>query len=70
MTLFLDEISITSSYEILSYDSQKLGFEMDDIEGVKVEVEKVKGDKCQRCWKYRESLHLNNICDRCEEVIQ
>ena len=67
--VLLDEIAITSSYEILSYDSQKLGFEMDDIEGVKVEVEKVKGDKCQRCWKYRETLHSNNICDRCEKVI-
>ena len=42
---------------------------MDDIEGVKVDVEKVKGDKCQRCWKYRETLHSNNICDRCEEAI-
>ena len=65
----LDEIAITSSFEVLSYDSQKSGFEMDDIQGVKVEVEKVKGDKCQRCWKYKEMLHLNNICDRCKEAI-
>lgn len=67
--VLLDEIAITSSFEILSYDSRKSGFEMDDIEGVKVEVEKVKGDKCQRCWKYSETLHSKNICDRCEEVI-
>ena len=65
----LDEMAITSSFEVLSYDNQKSGFEMDDIEGVKVEVEKVKGDKCQRCWKYKETLHLNNICERCKDAI-
>jgi len=66
----LDEISITSSYEILSFDKQKLGFTMDDVDGVKVEVEKTKGKKCNRCWKYKELHHSDEICDRCKDAIQ
>ena len=65
----LDEIAITSSFEVLTYDNKKIGFEMDEIEGIKVEVEKVEGDKCQRCWKYKEVLNSNKICDRCEKAI-
>jgi len=65
----LDEIAITSSFEILSYDKEKFGFEMDDIQGVKIEVQKTKGEKCQRCWKYKERLSSNYICIRCEEAI-
>jgi len=67
--IHLDEIAITSSFEIFSYDKEKLGFEMDDIQGVKIEVQKTRGEKCQRCWKYKEKLSSKNICIRCEEAI-
>ena len=33
------------------------------------EVEKAEGDKCQRCWKYKEIHNSNKICDRCEKAI-
>ena len=66
----MDEIDITSSYELLSNESAVSGFVMDEIEGVCVEVEKVVGDKCNRCWKFTETLNDNQICDRCEEAIQ
>jgi isoleucyl-tRNA synthetase len=68
--IHLDEITITSSLEVLSYVEDKPGFEMDDIEGVKVKVEKVKGKKCLRCWKYKKTLNSNHICERCEEAIK
>ncbi|SVD37896.1 uncharacterized protein METZ01_LOCUS390750, partial [marine metagenome] len=57
-------------YELLSNESAVSGFVMDEIEGVCVEVEKVAGNKCNRCWKFTQALNDNQICDRCEEVIQ
>ena len=64
-----DELSITSSYEILPFDKGSVGFELEDVDGVMVAVEKVKGLKCQRCWKFKETLTSRDICSRCEDVI-
>ena len=69
-TVHLDEIAITSSYELLSNEGAVSGFVMEEIEGVSVEVEKAVGDKCNRCWKFTEALNDNQICDRCEKAIQ
>ena len=66
----LDEIAITSSYELLSNKDAVSGFVMDEIKGVSVEVEKAVGDKCNRCWKFTAALNDNQICDRCEKAIQ
>jgi len=33
-----------------------------------IEVAKADGDKCQRCWKYEDSL-TENLCSRCQEVV-
>jgi len=65
----LDEISITSSFDVFEYNNNKDGFEMEDIMGVKVVVEKNQGQKCQRCWKYEAKLNFEKICQRCEEAI-
>ena len=65
-----DEICITSSYEILSYDKNISGFTLEEVEGVCIIVEKIKGKKCNRCWKYKKTLNAKEICDRCEEVLQ
>ena len=65
----LDEISITSSFEILNLNKNQSGFTVDDITDVSVEIEKTEGNKCQRCWKYKTKLINNEICDRCEEAI-
>ncbi|MBE7706763.1 MAG: isoleucine--tRNA ligase [Cyanobacteria bacterium SIG30] len=40
-------------------------YEQDDI---KVDVIKAKGEKCARCWKYRE-LNSNGICEDCQNAI-
>ena len=34
-----------------------------------VKVAKAKGEKCARCWKYRE-LNINGICQDCEKAIK
>ena len=65
----LDEISITSSFEILPFADNILSYEIEDIKGVKVIVEKVEADKCQRCWKYVKKITEKNICSRCDAAI-
>jgi len=65
----LDEISITSSFEQLPFDDKILSYEIEDIKGVRVVVEKVEADKCQRCWKYVKKITEKNICSRCDAAI-
>ena len=38
-------------------------------DGFTVWVTKAKGQKCERCWKYRD-LDENGICDECREAIK
>ncbi|MBQ1251321.1 MAG: class I tRNA ligase family protein, partial [Firmicutes bacterium] len=39
-------------------------------EELKVEVTAAKGEKCARCWKYREDLDENGLCTRCHDVVK
>ena len=38
-------------------------------DGYTVKIQKAEGQKCQRCWKYRE-LNEDNICMDCEDAIK
>lgn len=42
--------------------------------GVRVKVEKIKENKCERCWNYRESVgedsNMPNLCKKCIEVVK
>ena len=67
--MHLDEIAITSSYEILSYNEQASGFKMEDIMDVSVEIKKTIGNKCNRCWKYFKQVKVDDICQRCTDSI-
>ncbi len=51
---------------IVSAMSLKQG-ENDDI---RVTVTAAEGEKCGRCWKYREDLDENGLCDRCHDVVK
>ena len=64
-----DEISITSSFDILPFDENILSYAIEDIKDVRVVVEKVEADKCQRCWKYVKKITEKNICNRCDAAI-
>ncbi len=68
--MHLDEISITSSFEVMKYENDINKFSIKEIEGVCVNVLKTEGQKCQRCWKYKKKLIRNEICKRCDEAIQ
>ncbi|MDC0193232.1 isoleucine--tRNA ligase [Pelagibacteraceae bacterium] len=65
----LDEISITSSFELHEINSNSQGFSLEEVPHVKVEVSKTSGQKCQRCWKYKKQLIRDEICSRCDSAI-
>ena len=65
----LDEISITSSFELHAITSNSEGFSLEEVSDVKVEVSKTSGQKCQRCWKYKKQLIRDEICSRCDNAI-
>ena len=65
-----DEIAITSSFEILDFKNSNNSFSLEEIKGVNVEITKVSGSKCERCWKYQTKLTSKNLCNRCEEAVK
>ena len=65
----LDEISITSSFSLHALNNDSQGFSLEDVADVKIAVSKTNGQKCQRCWKYKEQLIRNEICERCDNAI-
>jgi len=65
----LDEICITSSFELHELNDNSEGFSIDEVSNVKVSVSKNDGKKCQRCWKYKKELIRDEICNRCDNAI-
>ena len=65
----MDEISITSSFSYHEINDGIDGFYIEDVSNVKIIVSKTNGNKCQRCWKYKDKLIRQEICDRCEDAI-
>ena len=63
------EVAITSSFKLHEINNNTDGFSLDEIPNVIVKAIKVKGQKCQRCWKYEDTLIKNEICDRCNNAI-
>lgn len=73
LTVGKDDYALLNSVEddladicIVSAMSLKQG-ENDDI---RVTVTAAEGEKCGRCWKYREDLDENGLCDRCHDVVK
>jgi len=52
-------------------DEKEIGnpYKSEEIKGLTIGVEKARGDKCERCWIYSESVGADKqhpaICDRC-----
>ena len=65
----MDEISITSSFSYHEISDAIEGFSIEEIPNVKIIVSKTSAKKCQRCWKYKEELIRDEICDRCDDAI-
>ena len=68
-TYKMDEISITSSFAFHELNNTIEGFSMEEVSNVKIAVSKTSGKKCQRCWKYKDELIRDEICNRCEDAI-
>ena len=64
-----EEITITSSFNLYSISKDVKGFALENVKNVIVIVSKTKGSKCQRCWKYNQTLVNDEICNRCHETI-
>ena len=64
----LKHISIISELKVFEEAPDDHCFVSETNKNIGVVVSKTKGDKCERCWKYFESLS-NDICERCAKVI-
>jgi isoleucyl-tRNA synthetase len=70
----LEDLFIVSQIELLPLDgSQDLPVE-NAWEKVEVTINKARGKKCERCWKYSETVAEDKIipaiCQRCAEVVR
>lgn len=73
LELELADIFIVSQVKVVPLDERAAGAE-GETEGLSVLVERAEGEKCERCWQYRDSVgcdtaHLT-ICARCAAVIE
>ena len=64
----LSDLFIVSHCYVNNNPSFNSVFEYDE-DGYTVKIQKAEGQKCQRCWKYRE-LNEDNICMDCEDAIK
>ena len=64
----LKHISIISELKVFEEAPDDQCFVSESNKNIGVIVSKTKGDKCERCWKYFESLS-NDVCERCAKVI-
>lgn len=67
------EFVITSAVEIGEGAAPEGAFALDDVQGVRVIVEKADGEKCERCWTYTDDVGSDtshpSICKRCADVV-
>ncbi len=66
----LPEIFITSAVEIAEGEGSFKG----DVEGLSISVSKADGEKCERCWKYSETVgdcaEHPTLCSKCAETMK
>lgn len=63
--VIVDERNRLSFQEYAVIESKNI-----DYEGCKIYIHKAPGNKCPRCWKYRENVSNQNVCDVCEKAIK
>ena len=67
----MKSLLIVSQMDLVSADTISDPYESEEIEGLKIEVSKARGIKCERCWNYSEEVGKNadhpTICARCVE---
>lgn len=69
----LREVFIVSQVELSTQDTLEEVFVSEEIENLKIKVEKAAGEKCQRCWIYHpetgKDTRFEQVCPRCAKVL-
>ena len=63
---FFEEFFIVSQFELRS-DMNNL--EQSEYPGLYVHIEQASGQKCPRCWQWKETVHEHNLCARCQKIV-
>jgi isoleucyl-tRNA synthetase len=70
----LEDLFIVSQVNLLALGEEEGLSAVDAIERIEVILSNVSGDKCERCWKYSETVGEDKgtptICRRCAEVVK
>ena len=68
----LPTLFIVSAVELVAECAH--GYAADKIDGLKIQVDKAAGEKCERCWNYSTSVGDNSahpaICSRCLQALR
>jgi isoleucyl-tRNA synthetase len=62
---FFKELMVVSGFIISNEKQQET-----DLNGLSVTVKKAEGQKCPRCWKFEVSDRLENLCNRCFDIVK
>ena len=70
----LRNLSIVSELTVEAAPQEGPAYESEEIQGMKIRVEKAQGEKCGRCWVHCRTVgdnpDLPEICSRCEEELK
>ena len=64
----LSEILICSNVSFSSVNDKEFQ-EFEENKNILVKIKKIDGYKCPRCWKIFKDKFKNELCARCEEVV-
>ena len=64
----LDEILICSNVSFSNVSDEKFE-EFKENKNILVKIKKIDGYKCPRCWKIFKDKFKNELCVRCEKVV-
>ena len=71
--LIISQIEVVDGGFEIKDSKNCLLWESQEIPGLKVTVEKARGEKCQRCWQWSEQLGedevYKDVCPRCARVL-
>ena len=71
---FTDEewsmFAIVSDFKWVEKPSDLAIMWQDEETGLTIAVDKAKGEKCPRCWKYSEEVDERGLCPRCTRVLK
>ena len=65
-TSFFEEFFIVSQVMLVTSSDDLAESEMP---GLFISVKKANGDKCPRCWQWKETKHPDKLCQRCAEIV-